>query len=747
MDWVILLSITGVIVTMISISIGAVQIRQAMGKAKKHLRSEETMQTEFEDSPEDIALASTTVRDNLPPRGSFIGRLDKKEELYDALGSNIHLIIVEGAPGIGKTSLALEAAFRCLDESLAADYPIEHDFNTFVWMTAKAAALTLEQVLDVIARTFDYPYITQLEIAQKRHEVIKLLKANPTLIIIDNFETITDETVFRFVESISEPSKVLITTRYQRHWNVEYKPISLDKLQLVEALELIAGEAKRLELASLGDANRNLLEDLYEATGGSPLAIKWSIGQIQQRGQSLTSVLRRIKAAKGDLFENMFAASSELLSPISKQILLAMPLFAATVSKKALEATTKIRSSEFDEGLGQLVELWLIEPNRELIEERQRFSTHPLTRAFITQQLQTNPKLEASTQLRATKYYLQFCNERQYFQMGSIGYDEIEAEVPNILRILEHLYDGCAVQQPNRAFCGFVVRFSEAINVFFWSRGYWGERISLCQKALEASKLLNDWASAGKQAYFIGIVRFWQGAVDEAESWALESKAFMERVSDPIAMALTERLNGLVQIGQGNYDQARITLKTVLDIISQPGACTNEELALFADWVCPGQEGHKVGLVALMQELGIASNRASDYLTAVRWLEDSKVLAQQINDVEGLSISFSHLGYAMFRLGRFEEAKAAYKQGLELAIRVQRKSTMGRCNQGLAYVAFAEAQVVAASQYGTEAINLFERLGMVKEKEDVEGLLTLSRHMPLLEKLRRWVFGLLKALT
>lgn len=671
--------------------------------------------------------SKTNISSNLPSRGIFIGREAEIEVLYQAIKSNLRLIVVEGMAGIGKTSLALEVAHKFHEESLAASEKRDcqhNEFNVFIWITA-TSPITLENVLDIIARTLDYPYISQLDLEKKLDSVLKLLRKERILLIIDNFETISDEKVLQFVRDVPEPSKVLVTTRHQQFGNTQYYPLHLEKMQRKEGLDLIADDAKRLGL-NLTQTDKNAVV-LYNVTGGSPLAIKWAIGQIKQRGQSLTSIVEALRAARGDIFKYMFAHSWNLLTDVSKRILMSMPIFAATVSRGALKATVNINSVEFDEALGQLVELGLVESNLEVSEEKQRFSIHSLTRAFVEQETSNFPDLE-EMRLRASRYYLEFCNKRRYLQLGMEGYDEIEAEVSNIHIFLEWLYDGCYAKQ-KRESCQILVNFSEAINVFFWSRGYWSDRVSLCERALQASKVLGDWSSAARQAYYIGIVRVWQGATEEAEKRAAESTYLLENnphkkhTENYIDMALTQRLLALVMMRKGKYGEATDILQSILEKISQPGVTKSEEIRIIADWICPGPEGYKAGLVSLMQELGIIANAKEDYSSAKKWLEESRILAQQIGDSEGLSISLSHLGHALLGLQKIEEAKNMYLEGLKLATQVQRNSTKGRCNQGLANVAFIEGRPEDASRYAQEAINLFERPGMGSEMADVKKLI------------------------
>jgi len=63
-----------------------------------------------------------------------------------------------------------------------------------VWVSDKdrPGTTNLSVVLDEIARTLDYPGFTQFSHDEKRYEVEQLLRRQRILLVVDNFETITD---------------------------------------------------------------------------------------------------------------------------------------------------------------------------------------------------------------------------------------------------------------------------------------------------------------------------------------------------------------------------------------------------------------------------------------------------------------------------------------------------------------------------------------------------------------------------
>ncbi|MBM4445592.1 MAG: hypothetical protein FJ020_09905 [Chloroflexi bacterium] len=359
----------------VGIAAGIVQVLDYLEK-RREKEQEQGAEGAIAPSPPAQAVPS-----NLPPRGEFIGREKEKARVREALASRWPLTCIDGIGGIGKTALALEVAGDCLRAS-KGEIPADGipAFNGFIWTTAKDRELALNDVLDTIARTLDYPGVAQQPLEEKQESVCRLLQTKPYLLIVDNFETITDNPVRDFLLRLPEPSKALITSREQKlrqAWAV-----SLKGLEQAEALTLIRSEGRRLGLAAVEEGEERVLLHLYQATGGAPLAIKWAVGQIKQKGQSLDTVLAALHEAKGDIFEEVFARSWSLLSDDAQRILMVMPIFAASASRTAIEAASDVHHSALDEGLGQLVEMWLVEASEELHIAKRRYSIHPLTRAF-----------------------------------------------------------------------------------------------------------------------------------------------------------------------------------------------------------------------------------------------------------------------------------------------------------------------------------------------------------------------------
>lgn len=314
---------------------------------------------------------------------------------------------IEGFAGNGKTTLALEMAYRVL--SPAGDEPPAR-FAYAVWISAKhqpERRLWHDEVLNMVAQLLGAPTLTQLPLPEKEREVNALLHTWPVLLVIDNFETITDPALVGWLHRLPEPSKVLITSRHAQlrtAW-----AIHLGGLDAEAALTLIRQHGRRLHSAALADAADADLRPLIEVTGRNPRAIELALGHLKYR--SLTEIVAHLYAASPDMaeiFNYLFAFTWDRLGADARRLLCATPLFAAGMDRSALGAVADLTGIRLDLALGELLDGSLLEVQDDAMLGPPRYTVHPLTRAFAAAQLGAEPGWAAVAYDRWLAWYKEF---------------------------------------------------------------------------------------------------------------------------------------------------------------------------------------------------------------------------------------------------------------------------------------------------------------------------------------------------
>jgi len=689
--WTIIAGV-GVIVGIIA---GVVQVLDYPQERRK--KREETAQ----EGPPSSFPPIPEIPHNLPSRTEFIGREAEKARVHEALCSRYPLTGIDGIGGIGKTVLALEVAHECLHASQgnAPNAPTDGiaTFDGFIWTTAKDRDLTLNALLDAVARTLDYPGIAQQPVEDKRIAVRKLLQGKPHLLIVDNFETITDETVRDFLLDLPEPSKALITTREQKLRRVW--AISLKGMKEPEALALIRNEGKRLGLASLERAENHVLLHLYQATGGAPLAIKWAVGQIKQRGQSLDTVLTALHEARGDIFDNIFARSWNLLSTDTRQVLIVMPLFATSASREAIEAASDVHHFALDEALGQLVEMSLIDATDDLDITQRRYSVHPLTRAFATAKLRDEPGHQNAIRHRLVRFFEKF-TEKHGGYWNQQGFIQLEPELPNILSIMQW----CWRQQLAHPATDTLYNIAD----FMLIRGYWNETMALGQRAIEVtSQRGDDLTAAYLRVWPIGWLHRHRGNLDLAEDEVTRALVTAEQFGEEKLAALAKRNLGRIAQERGQLDQAEQLLRETLEFYRS------------------GDDERNIYFVTANLADVKLEQGAPDVARAL--CKDVLESAHQFDDPERLAHLLNVLGRVAYRRGNLRKAKELWEEALSHMERANRLDEIADALLRLAQIEIQKGRDRTARHMLSDALDTYRRLDMPFRIREVETLLAKLR--------------------
>jgi DNA-binding Xre family transcriptional regulator/tetratricopeptide (TPR) repeat protein len=409
---------------------------------------------EFEiDNCADSCAPQSSSQCNLPRRdySRFIGRQNDLEKLLEYM--NKHLItIVEGIGGVGKTALVLEAAYRCWESKQsksASNLPI---FDAIIFSSAKDSYLlpngiiqrpikeaTLHDIFRAISLTLNDPTITQASGQEQIKLVYDRLSKQPTLLIVDNMETINGQDrddILSFLMGLPGTVKTVITTREEI---ILFSQIRLESLSEEDSLQLIKQQAEEKGVT----INKEQSRRLYNRFGGIPLALIYAIGQ-KANGYSIKRILDPSGKLPKDIANFCFEGSVKPLreeEQSAHKLLMSIAIFRTPPILQALTEVAGLREQpmEVENGLARLQQLSLIR------EQEDRYQMLLITREYVLEELAKCPDFEREARDRWIKWYLDFTQKHggKDWEDWRVKYEALADESNNIEQVLVW----CAVHQ------------------------------------------------------------------------------------------------------------------------------------------------------------------------------------------------------------------------------------------------------------------------------------------------------------
>jgi tetratricopeptide (TPR) repeat protein/transcriptional regulator with XRE-family HTH domain len=633
-----------------------------------------------------------------PTYSQFVMREQAFADVLDGLQQRSAAVLVVGMGGNGKTSLAREIAHHCLQN---ADLVL---FDAAVWVSDKdrPGTTNLSTVLDEIARTLDYPGFTQFEHDEKRREVEQLLRRQRVLLIVDNFETITDGSLITWLLRLPEPSKALITSReYRREWRSSW-PVELRGMSEEEIRVLIGQRLRQLRIEKL-IGNLDQLEPLIAATGGNPKAIEITLGLVKHERRSLQHVVDDLYAARGDLFEDLFARSWSLLDDAARRVLMVATFFPTSANSEALRATADIQGYTFDRVVERLTDLALLDVQQADLNSLPPYALHPLVRAFAKARLWEQPGLENRARLQWISYFEALLNGIP----GDKSPEKLqilESYSTTILSFLKWAYN----QQQWEQYLQLYIATKELLNII----SLHSARIVYPKWAADAAK------HRGKHEFqirsLLQVVRLYIYIEETEKAGQIFRQAedvYNAVKLDHHAQNIVERRFGIAKVLLLMYtEQVPLAHSLILKLL--PGAQDVEHSLELSYYLALSL--HKLG----------RNNEASSIL--------NHILANNEPSFDQMLICRTYTTLIEIHLvtGEIIEAKPLVERSIATAVQLRDRYQIARArkNQGRLLIFqgdFAEARVCLA-----EALDLFERIGVRRElaeaREELRKLEAMS---------------------
>ena len=653
----------------------------------------------------------------LPRRPYFVGREEEINVILQSLQPNSRTFVIgiEAIGGMGKTALAIETSYRVVENDL---------FEAVIWISAKESTLTLHgiepvmpeaktlsDILITIGENLENPTIGNLSIQDQIKKAYYLLSKQTTLLVLDNFETLSrneQRDILDFLRRSPFTLKVLITSRERI---AEGQIIRLRGLTFEESNALLEWDAQQKNIQLTKDQNKHLVD----LTGGLPLALLWVQGQIAVLGHSVTQVLDKLSLdADIPILEYCFNHSWDLLRHShEKQLLFILALQPDAVSRNTLKEISGIEDSDsLDMALSDLIQLTLVEHEH----EQDYFSILPLTRRFIRTQFTSDRKFIKQAELKTAQYYAKLLAQKSNFREWR-GYDELLLDRNNILSAAQWCYKSIQKKQTNSALpkqtrniAETLIQIGTQFGSVLWQRAYWFDRLMLAHAALSAATLLEDWKSVSTFARNICWIYFYQGDYLRALQWAEEALAAIAKTEDRLLIAAAQRSLGTVELRLGNFEHSENLLMDALT--------TSEEFAA-DDYGIYSKGFAQHGLGDLEYERGKLEKARSWYQGALNTWQDPA----RKDPIRHISYALNGLGFVALKQKKYLEAQNFFIQALQSAKEFGRVDELARGQIGLASVYLeTNTDMETASALVHESIDGFQQQGMQYEVQKGQAL-------------------------
>jgi tetratricopeptide (TPR) repeat protein len=570
-----------------------------------------------------------------PPRVGFVARRDQNghdliERLREELAPERRQIVTLWGPGgAGKTTLASEAARAMADQFQ----------GRIVWTGPQLRAdFTASAMLDEVATQLGRADLRTVPPADKTELVRALLAESPVLVVLDNFETIPEESQPQCAEWLTgAPCPVLITTRdkIDHTRSVPIAAMSLEESQ--DFLSRLIEEAH--DRASFDGLDRGAIIETAER---NPLVMQWIVAQIDE-AQRPRGVLAELRQGEGDAAFRVFDRSFNLeqLGDDGRAALLALSLFTPSASREALAHVAGFGDGlkRLNDAVRRLARLWLVVTK----DGGERLVIEGLTREMARARINRLTNDDGFKQ-RFVAHFLAYAES--YDQPKPEDYDALEAERENLLGAMDIAFEAQDWQT--------VMRLMDAIlsrGQWLHIRGYWDEAKERGEQALTAARKLQDEEHMAIHAHNLAFIYQNQGDLDEAFSLYRQSLDIARKLGDQsgIARSLHE-LGRLVQ-AQGDLDEARSLYQQSLDI--------------------KRKLGDQSGIAVTLNGLGIIASDEGKFDEAREMLNQSLEIARQLGDQ--LQIGYASCGLATLaeNIGDKSEAARLFREALTIFERLK----------------------------------------------------------------------------
>jgi tetratricopeptide (TPR) repeat protein len=670
--------------------------RAAEGRVRKEFKSAEELhrlilqalhefksrQQRAADAVTDARPAQTSIPNNLPRLQPFFGREAELAQIREALDPENRTwgALIDGPSGMGKTSLAVRAAYDCTPD----------EFKRIVFVSVKNRELDDDgvrelgifvlpgflEMLNELSRELGRADITKSAEDERIRLLLEALRDEQALLILDNLESLPKsdrDRLFTFVKRLPQGCKAILTSR--RRIGSGSEELILERLSQEAALETLADLARHNPL--LAKTNEDERIALHEQTAGSPLLLRWVAGQLG-RGSCRTfkDALAFLRSCPpdNDPLEFVFGDLVNEFTEAETKVLCALTYFSLPAKVEHFAAVAGCDEDATETALRSLANRSLIVPDT----DETAFALVPMVADFLRRR---KPEVVAETGDRLEK--------RAYALVVENGYDKydnfpvLDAAWPTLAAALPRLLAG-----PNDR----LQTVCNALQNFLNFTGRWDERLTLLRDAEAKAVAAKDFLHAGWRAYNAGFVHYPRGQSAEVLACAERAEVhWREAQAGTRARRVAISLRGIGHQLDGDYPAAIAAYREAVELDRTLNAESNDVA---------------IGL----NDLADAERLSGDLDAAERDYREALRISKAVGNRQGVAIRTGNLAEVALARQNWPGAETLAHESLALSEKVGRKDLIAANCYRLAKALARQERKPEALPYARRAVEIYTAL-------------------------------------
>lgn len=676
----------------------------------------------------------------------FVGRAARVDALTATLtggdGKRVPIAVVTGAPGCGKTSLALHVAHLLRTEFV--------DGSMYACLYGSTAQpRSTDAVLSDLLHGLG---ITAAAVPVEPEQRIKLLRsqlaARRILLVLDDVGG--EDQIADLLPGVPGPA-VLITSRRRLAGIPGARPVDVGMMSTEESLTLLGHICGEQRVTAAPD----VAAELSQMCGGLPLAVRiagvrlaahphWAVSTLVDRLSDERFRLNElshgnvaVRSLLSEVYESLTEPAQTLFRLLSA---LDMNEFSAWTAAALLDDTATRATVLLDE----LADVRLLEAHLSPLTRQPRYQFHGLVRVFASElRLAQDDAAECIDAVaRSLGALLAFAEEAHQRSYGG-RFTMLRGTAPRWAGARadfdRFLGDPMAWFDQERITLEVAIRQAAALDLaelcwelavvsvtMYEKRGLFAEWRATHRIALEATRRSGNRRGEAAVLASLGSLGIAQHTEDDGEM-LLQALTSFEAVGDQAGSALTlrnlahlDRIQGRPDAAVARYEQALEKFRAAGDMVAQahvlsglarshldlgsPGPAetlAKESLALselLGNRRLQAQALHRLGEVFAESGQALAAKAVS---------QEALDLARAQDDRVGQSYALHGLGVAMLEQQDFTAAEIHFSEAVEICRMTHERNVHAHALFGLGRVYFSRGEFDSAEHYFVQAANAF----------------------------------------